>query len=114
MRAVVKTAPGAGHVELRQVPEPTPGAGEVLIAVKAAGICGTDLHIWHDEFPTRPPVTLGHEVAGKVAAVGAGVTRVRPGDAVTSETYFHLCGACRFCRCGRRQRCVSRSTAAAL
>ncbi len=108
MRAVVKAAPGVGHVELREVPEPTPGPGEVLIAVAAAGICGTDLHIWHDEFPTKPPVTMGHEVAGTVAAVGADVTKVHPGDAVTSETYFHLCGVCRFCRSGRPNLCPER------
>ena len=108
MRAVVKAAPGVGHVELRRVPEPEPGPGEVLIAVQAAGICGTDLHIWHDEFPTRPPVVMGHEVAGEVVGVGAQVTRVRPGNVVTSETYFHLCGACRFCRAGRPNLCPER------
>jgi len=108
MRAVVKAAPGVGHVELREVPEPEPGPGQVLIAVRAAGICGTDLHIWHDEFPTRPPVVMGHEVAGEVVAVGPGVERVRLGAAVTSETYFHLCGACRFCRGGRPNLCPER------
>jgi len=93
MRAVVKAAPGVGHVELREVQEPTPGPDQVLIAVKAAGICGTDLHIWHDEFPTTPPVVMGHEVAGEVVA---------------SETYFHLCGACRYCRSGRPNLCPER------
>ena len=108
MRAVVKAAPGVGHVELREVQEPTPGPGQVLIAVKAAGICGTDLHIWHDEFPTTPPVVMGHEVAGEVVAVGTDVAKVRPGDVVTSETYFHLCGACRYCRSGRPNLCPER------
>ena len=54
----------------------------MLLAVRAAGICGTDLHIYHDEYPTQPPVVLGHELAGEVAAVGDGVSRVscrRPG-----------------------------------
>lgn len=108
MLAVTKTAPGPGNVELREVAEPRPGPGQVLIAVAAAGICGTDLHIYHDEYPTRPPVILGHEIAGRVAALGAGVTHVREGDQVTTETYFHLCGACRFCRDGAPNLCPER------
>lgn len=108
MQAVVKTAPGVGNVALQEMPEPQPGPHQVLIAVQAAGLCGTDLHIWHDEFATKPPVIMGHEVAGEVVAVGPGVTRVRPGAAVTSETYFHLCGVCRFCRSGRPNLCPER------
>jgi len=73
MKAVVKTAPGAGHVELRDVPEPMPGPGQVRIAVAAAGICGTDIHILRDEFPSRPPVTLGHEFSGRIDRLGPGV-----------------------------------------
>jgi L-iditol 2-dehydrogenase len=108
MPAVMKTARGEGNVALREAPVPEPGPGEVLLAVGAAGICGTDLHIYHDEYPTQPPVVLGHELAGVVAAVGEGVTRVGPGDQVTTETYFHLCGACRFCRGGQPNLCPER------
>jgi L-iditol 2-dehydrogenase len=108
MHAVVKTARGEGNVALREMPEPAAGPGQVLLAVRAAGICGTDLHIFHDEYPTQPPVILGHELAGEVAAVGDGVTTVAPGDRVTTETYFHLCGACRFCRGGRPNLCPER------
>lgn len=108
MEAVVKTARGVGNVELRRVAEPAAGAGQVKIAVRAAGICGTDLHIYHDEFKTTPPVTMGHEVAGVVVEVGAGVERVEPGDRVTSETYFSTCGACRFCRAGQPNLCPQR------
>ena len=108
MQAVVKTARGVGNIELREVPEPKPAAGQVKIAVQAAGICGTDLHIYHDEFPTRPPVVLGHEVAGLVVEVGEGVERVGPGDRVTSETYFFTCGACRYCRTGLPNLCAQR------
>jgi L-iditol 2-dehydrogenase len=79
-----------------------------MLAVRAAGICGTDLHIYHDEYPTQPPVVLGHELAGEVAAVGEGVTAVAPGDRVTTETYFHLCGTCRFCRGGQPNLCPER------
>ncbi len=108
MQAVVKTARGEGHVALRELPAPRPAAGQVLLAVRAAGICGTDLHIYHDEYPTQPPVVLGHELAGEVAAIGEGVSRVAPGDRVTTETYFHLCGRCRYCRGGQPNLCPER------
>ena len=108
MQAVVKTARGEGNVALRELPQPRPGPGQVLLAVRAAGICGTDLHIYHDEFPTQPPVVLGHELAGEVVAAGDGVTRVSVGDRVTTETYFHLCGSCRFCRGGQPNLCPER------
>ena len=108
MQGLVKTARGEGNIELREVPEPSPALGQVKIAVRAAGVCGTDLHIYHDEFATRPPVVLGHEVAGVVAEVGAGVEGVRPGDRVTSETYYFTCGECRFCRAGQPNLCPHR------
>ncbi len=108
MQAVMKTARGEGNVALREVPAPQPGPGQVLLGVRAAGICGTDLHIYHDEFPTQPPVVLGHELAGEVMATGDGVTGVAPGDRVTTETYFHLCGSCRFCRGGQPNLCPER------
>ena len=108
MLAVTKTAPGDGNVSLREWPEPVPGPGQVRIAVRAAGICGTDLHILHDEYATAPPVILRHEIAGVVDATGPGVTAVREGDRVTTETYFHTCGACRFCRDGAPNLCPDR------
>lgn len=108
MKAVVKAAPGDGNVELRDVPEPEAEPGQVKIAVRAAGICGTDLHIFHDEYKSFPPVVLGHEVSGEVAEVGEGVERVRPGDRVTTETYFSTCGICRYCRAGRINLCLQR------
>jgi L-iditol 2-dehydrogenase len=108
MPAVVKTARGEGNVGLRELAAPAPGPGQVLLAVRAAGICGTDLHIVHDEFPTQPPVVLGHELAGEVAAVGEGVSTVTVGDRITTETYFQLCGTCRFCRGGQPNLCPER------
>jgi L-iditol 2-dehydrogenase len=108
MEALMKVASGVGNVELRQIDEPAPGPGQALIEVRAAGICGTDLHIYHDEFRTRPPVVMGHEVAGVVAALGAGVTGIEVGQRVTTETYFSTCGACRFCRAGRPNLCLDR------
>src|ERR687890_1280482 len=108
MQAVMKTARGEVNVALGEQSQPRPGPGQVLLAVRAAGICGTDLHIYHDEFRTQPPVVLGHELAGEVIAVGDGVTRVAVADRVTTETYFHLCGSCRFCREGQPNLCPER------
>lgn len=110
MQAVMKVARGVGHVELRDIPEPQPGPGQVKIAVRAAGICGTDLHIYHDEFPIIPPVVLGHEVAGEVVALGEGVEGVAPGSRVTTETYFSTCGHCRYCRSGHNNLCLERKS----
>jgi L-iditol 2-dehydrogenase len=108
MKAVMKVAAGEGNVEVREIEEPTPPPGHVKLAVKAAGICGTDIHILHDEFKSWPPVVLGHEVAGQVVEVGPGVERVKPGERVTTETYFSTCGECRFCRTGRANLCPER------
>ena len=79
-----------------------------MIEVKAAGICGTDIHIYHDTFKSNPPVILGHEYCGVVAAVGSGVTEFKPGDRVTSETAAKVCGKCRFCRTGNYNLCPER------
>ena len=65
MKALVKHAKGKGNVRILDVAEPVPGSGQVKVEVKAAGVCGSDLHIYHDEFKTVPPVVLGHEVAGE-------------------------------------------------
>jgi len=70
MQALVKTQKGIGYLELQEKPEPKPGVGEVLIEVKACGICGTDVHVKHDQFPYWPPVILGHEFAGEVVELG--------------------------------------------
>jgi len=110
MQAVMKVERGVGHVELRDIPEPAPQAGQVKIAVRAAGICGTDLHIYDDEFPVRPPVVLGHEVAGEIAEIGDGVDGIEVGTPVTTETYFYTCGECRFCRTGHQNLCMERKS----
>lgn len=105
MNALVKTAKGPGLIELREVPVPTIADNEVLIEVKAAGICGTDLHIYHDEFPYWPPVILGHEFAGVIAAVGKNVRGWKAGDRVVGEPHTLACGQCWLCRTGNRQLC---------
>lgn len=108
MRGVMKTGRGPDLVELREVPEPTPGPGEVLIQVNAAAICGSDLHIRRDEHPYWPPIVLGHEFAGIVRALGDGVSGYAPGDRVVSETSTGSCGLCFLCRSGNRQICAEK------
>ena len=108
MQALMKVAPGKGNLELREIPEPVAGPGEVVVRVAATGICGTDLHIQDDEYAVPPPVVIGHETAGEVAAVGQGVTGVRPGDRVTSLTTITTCGVCALCRAGRTNLCPQR------
>ena len=92
-----------GHVGLLEREEREPGAGQVLLEVRAAGICGTDLHIEAGEYACEPPVTMGHEVCGVVAAVGPASIPALVGTRVVSETYYSTCGTCRFCRDGRTE-----------
>lgn len=109
MRALVKTAKGPGNIEVREVPKPTiPTDDWVLIKVKAAGVCGTDLHIWHDEFNYWPPVILGHEFSGCIAEVGPMVTDFKSGDRVVAEPHAMACGKCPLCRQGKVQLCRSK------
>jgi threonine 3-dehydrogenase len=96
-------------LELAEVPVPTVGAGDVLVKVKATGICGTDLHIesWDEwaEKALRPPVTIGHEFCGEVVEIGSGVSDVSVGDLVSGECHL-VCGRCRNCLAGRRHLCI--------
>ena len=107
MKAIVKYAPGEGNVELRDVPEPRPGPGQVKIEVKAAGVCGSDIHIYHSDIKLalRPPVVMGHEFSGVIAEVGAGVSGFQVGERVTSETAAYVCGHCLSCRAGNYNTC---------
>lgn len=102
MKALVKFAPGKGNIEVREVPEPTPGPDQVKVAVKAAGICGSDLHIYHDDIKlaVNPPVVMGHEFSGVIAELGQGVQGWQIGDRVTCETAAYVCGTCLACRAG--------------
>jgi L-iditol 2-dehydrogenase len=108
MLALRKLLPGPGEPALVEVPVPEAGPGQARIAVTAAGICGTDLHLLRDEYSFRPPVTMGHEVAGVIDAVGEGVDRDWIGALVAPETAFSTCGICRWCRDGRPMLCASR------
>lgn len=109
MKALVKTAPGPGNVQVLEKGIPSiPEDDWVLIQVKAAGVCGTDLHIWHDEYPNYPPVVLGHEFSGQVVECGRTVSGWRPGDRVVVEPHSLACGACELCRSGKLQSCASK------
>ena len=108
MLALVKTERGEGHLELIARPTPEPAPGWVRIAVIYAGICGTDLHIVHDRFPSWPPVTLGHEFVGRVDAVGGLVDPGWIGARVVSEPHSLACGTCQLCRRGIAELCASK------
>ncbi|MBN1337553.1 MAG: zinc-dependent alcohol dehydrogenase family protein [Deltaproteobacteria bacterium] len=107
MRALVAEAPGR-PLRLVTRPVPVPGAGEVLLSVRACGVCRTDLHVVDGDLPqTRYPVVPGHEVVGRVVSVGEGVTGLAPGDSVGVPWLGRTCGACRACLEGRENLCRS-------
>ena len=105
MKALVKTQKGKGFIEYKEMPEPKPGSGEVLIEVKAAGVCGTDIHVKHDRFPYWPPVILGHEFSGDVIELGPDCKYYKVGDRVVGEPHTKHCGVCHLCRTGNVQIC---------
>ena len=102
----MKTARGVGNLELRELEIPKPKRDAVLIEVAAAGICGTDIHIKHDQTFYTPPVVLGHEYSGTVVEVGSDVTSVKVGDSVVSPATAY-CGKCYQCKTGHMNRCTS-------
>jgi alcohol dehydrogenase/L-iditol 2-dehydrogenase len=97
-------------VELREVPEPTWGAGEVLLETRAVGVCGSDIEMWrhHVTFKVNTPVIQGHEFCGVIREVGPGVAGFEAGDRVTSETAATICGRCRYCVAGEYNLCPDR------
>jgi threonine dehydrogenase-like Zn-dependent dehydrogenase len=107
MLALVVDRPGVSAV--RQVPEPVPGPGEVLVEVAAAGICGSDLELLDGRRPAAYvayPAVPGHEWAGRVLALGPGVDGVAPGDPVVAEG-LRACGVCGRCAEGRTNICTA-------
>ena len=107
MQAIVKEKRAPG-LTVKSVPKPAPGPGEVLIAVRHAGVCGTDLHIadWDPWAQSRikPPIVVGHEFAGEIQGLGDGVTGLRVGQLVTAEGHI-VCGHCLQCRTGNSHIC---------
>jgi L-iditol 2-dehydrogenase len=96
------------HLAVADLPTPVPGPGEVLIRVAACGICGSDVHGYDGASGRRiPPIVMGHEAAGIVAAVGEGAASYRVGDRVTFDSTVY-CGDCEFCRRGEVNLCEHR------
>jgi len=114
MNGVVKERPGADGTFFRtNLPEPTPGPGQMKIKVMAAAICGSDVHaLYHGMLADRYhyPVIVGHEGAGVVVEVGPGVTSFKVGDRITAETTLSTCGTCEYCHKGQTTHCKQRIT----
>lgn len=105
MKAMVLDRPGQ-PLTLRDLDDPAPGPGEVLVRVRACGVCRTDLHIVDGELPGLDhPVVPGHEIVGEVLAVGAGVERFRTGERVGVPWLGWTCGTCEHCVDGRENLC---------
>jgi L-iditol 2-dehydrogenase len=109
VRALVKFAPGPGNVAVQEVPAPELSPGKVLIDVHAVAICGTDRSAIAGGHDMKVPRTLGHEVAGTIAAIASDVTaHLAVGDRVTVETDAYRCGNCEYCLKGEYNRCPYR------
>jgi L-iditol 2-dehydrogenase len=106
MRAAVLHGPRDIRIETRGVL--APAADEAVVRVSASGLCGTDYRIWSGDRPVAYPLIMGHEFIGEVAAVGADVVTLRPGQRVAVEPNFS-CGVCPLCREGNRNLCLSRT-----
>jgi len=106
--AIVKVAKGHGNIEIREIPKPQIQDDEVLIEIKAAGLCGSDLHHYEVGDQTAIPVVLGHEFSGSVLEMGRKVKGWKVGDRIVSETHAHICGECSLCKTGAYHLCKER------
>ncbi|MGB8816315.1 MAG: zinc-dependent alcohol dehydrogenase family protein [Rhizobiaceae bacterium] len=93
-----------GSLFTRKTAKPVPGPDDLLVRVEASGICGTDRHLFHGEFPCRPPVTLGHEFSGIIKQAGSLVSGFALGDRVTGDPNI-ACGRCQHCHAGKVNLC---------
>jgi len=107
LKAAVLYQPG--NIKVTEVETPEPGPGEVLIRIKACGVCGTDHSLYVGGFPAVYPVIIGHEFSGVVAAAGSGVTTLQPGDRVTVDPN-RVCRRCEYCRMGSEHLCENLSS----
>jgi alcohol dehydrogenase, propanol-preferring len=105
MRAMVLSAPGV-RLQMQTRVDPGPGDGQIRVKVSACGVCRTDLHVVDGELPRiKYPVIPGHEIVGRVDALGSNVTTHRVGDRVGVPWLGYTCGVCRFCREGMENLC---------
>ncbi|AKS22792.1 Alcohol dehydrogenase [Leptospirillum ferriphilum] len=99
---------GSDSLRMETSPEPVPGSGEVLVRVEACGVCRTDLHVIEGDLPeSTPGIVPGHEVVGRIAKTGPGVSEFSPGQRVGVAWLYRSCGRCRYCRKGAENLCVS-------
>lgn len=110
MKCVVKERPEVGALVLTERPIPTFGSNDILVKIKAAAVCGTDVHImeWNEWSQKRinPPTIIGHEFAGEVIAVGDHVTTIKIGDLISAETHI-VCNSCLLCHNGYEHVCAN-------
>jgi len=112
MDALVKYESGKGFCEVREVEKPVPGDDEVLIRIKAAGICGSDLHFYDGSLTSCiPPVILGHEFSGEIEQVGKNVVHFKKGNRVVAEAHKGGCGLCAHCLTGKVEICDNKKAA---
>jgi propanol-preferring alcohol dehydrogenase len=105
MHAMVLKTPGTA-LEWTELPDRHPGPGEIRVKVVACGVCRTDLHVLDGELPEpRMPIIPGHEIVGRIDAIGAGVEGLHPGQRVGLPWLAHTCGVCRFCTSGQENLC---------
>lgn len=110
MKGLVKFGFNDGDLEIRTLPKPQVTDDTVVVAARAVGVCGSDLHMWRNThgWPVAAPVVLGHETAGEIVEVGRNVTGWAVGDRVVCETAASICGACTLCRAGLYNLCPTR------
>jgi alcohol dehydrogenase/L-iditol 2-dehydrogenase len=110
MRAVVKYGRQPGNVAVQDVAEPTISPEQVLVEMAAVGVCGSDIHLWHENqsWTIQCPVILGHEWAGTIVDVGENVAGWTVGERVAVETAAFVCGQCSYCLTGAYHMCPHR------
>lgn len=110
MDALVKFGFGDGEVEIRSYDEPQCPDDRVVVGVRAAGVCGSDVHMWrnHQSWEIVLPLILGHEFSGEIVEVGSQITGFSPGDRVAVETAAEVCGLCSYCLGGAYNLCPQR------
>ena len=108
MKGVVKFKDGKDGWEIRDIERRDPGPDEVEIKIAAAGICGSELHLFHDNHSYTPGTVIGHEYSGVISRVGSNITDWKVGDRVITENHFGSCGKCFYCRTGNQALCKTR------